>query len=109
MASIENRLSIEKQRLNNGNLLCYNYQNTSLVVGKTPFTLCNGDLKISIEGDRNLPGKGLKGAVANKALKKDEGFNGIGTHDLRDTGPALYQLSYQSLGEHVKCEFNLYP
>ena len=27
--------------------------------------------------------------LQSKALKKIQGFNGIGTHDLRDTGPAL--------------------
>ena len=27
---------------------------------------------------------------------KNQGFNGIGTHDLRDTGAMLYQLSYEA-------------
>ena len=27
---------------------------------------------------------------------KDQGFNGIRTHDLRDTGAMLYQLSYEA-------------
>ena len=28
--------------------------------------------------------------------KKNQGFNGIPTHDLRDTGAMLYQLSYEA-------------
>ena len=28
--------------------------------------------------------------------KKNQGFNGIRTHDLRDTGAMLYQLSYEA-------------
>ena len=28
--------------------------------------------------------------------KKNRGFNGIRTHDLRDTGAMLYQLSYEA-------------
>ena len=36
-------------------------------------------------------------AVAKKAQKKFWGFNGIRTHDLRDTGAMLYQLSYEAL------------
>ena len=28
--------------------------------------------------------------------KKNLGFNGIRTHDLRDTGAMLYQLSYEA-------------
>ena len=27
--------------------------------------------------------------------EKNQGFNGIRTHDLRDTGAMLYQLSYE--------------
>ena len=27
---------------------------------------------------------------------KNQGFNGIRTHDLRDTGAMLYQLSYEA-------------
>ena len=27
---------------------------------------------------------------------KNQGFNGIQTHDLRDTGAMLYQLSYEA-------------
>ena len=29
---------------------------------------------------------------------KNQGFNGIRTHDLRDTGVMLYQLSYEDTG-----------
>ena len=31
---------------------------------------------------------------------KNQGFNGIQTHDLRDTGAMLYQLSYISYISH---------
>ena len=31
-----------------------------------------------------------------KKKKKNEGFNGIRTHDLRNTGAMLYQLSYEA-------------
>ena len=31
-----------------------------------------------------------------EAWKKDQGFNGIRTRDLRDTGAMLYQMSYKS-------------
>ena len=37
--------------------------------------------------------------LQSKALKKIQGFNGIRTHDLRDTGPALKPLSYEALWE----------
>ena len=30
------------------------------------------------------------------SLKKNQGFNGIRTHDLRDTGAVLYQLNYEA-------------
>ena len=30
------------------------------------------------------------------SLKKNQGFNGIRTRDLRDTGAMLYQLSYEA-------------
>ena len=35
-------------------------------------------------------------AVAKKAQKKFWGSNGIWTHDLRDTGAMLYQLTYDA-------------
>ena len=31
-----------------------------------------------------------------KPEKKNQGFNGIRTRDLRDTGAMLYQLSYEA-------------
>ena len=31
-----------------------------------------------------------------EAWKKNQAFNGIRTHDLRDTGAMLYQLSYEA-------------
>ena len=31
-----------------------------------------------------------------RSLKKNQGFNGIRTRDLRDTGAMLYQLSYEA-------------
>ena len=31
-----------------------------------------------------------------EAWKKNQGFNGIRTHDLRDTGAMFYQLSYEA-------------
>ena len=35
-------------------------------------------------------------AIGNKKAWKNQGFNGIRTHDLRDTGAMLYQLSYEA-------------
>ena len=35
-------------------------------------------------------------AITNKAQKKFWGSNGILTHDLRNTGVMLYQLSYEA-------------
>ena len=32
----------------------------------------------------------------DKAWKKNQGFNGIRTRDLRETGAMLYQLSYEA-------------
>ena len=37
--------------------------------------------------------------------KKNQGFNGIRTRDLRDTGAMLYQLSYEE--PHIESEVNL--
>ena len=34
-------------------------------------------------------------AIGKKKPEKNQGFNGIRTHDLRDTGAMLYQLSYE--------------
>ena len=34
--------------------------------------------------------------LQSRSLKKNQGFNGIRTHDLRDTGAMLYQLSYEA-------------
>ena len=35
-------------------------------------------------------------AIGKKKPEKNQGFNGIRTHDLRDTGAMLYQLSYEA-------------
>ena len=35
-------------------------------------------------------------AIGKKKPKKNQGVNGIRTRDLRDTGPMLYQLSYEA-------------
>ena len=34
--------------------------------------------------------------LERRSLKKNQGFKGIRTHDLRDTGAILYQLSYEA-------------
>ena len=34
--------------------------------------------------------------LERKSLEKNQGFNGIRTRDLRDTGATLYQLSYEA-------------
>ena len=34
--------------------------------------------------------------LERRSLKKNQGFNGIRIHDLRDTGAMLYQLSYEA-------------
>ena len=35
-------------------------------------------------------------AIGKKKPEKNQGFNGIRTRDLRDTGAMLYQLSYEA-------------
>ena len=35
-------------------------------------------------------------SIGKKKPEKNQGFNGIRTHDLRDTGAMLYQLSYEA-------------
>ena len=35
-------------------------------------------------------------AIGKKKPEKNQGFNGIGTRDLRVTGALLYQLSYEA-------------
>ena len=35
-------------------------------------------------------------AIGKKKPEKNQGFNGIRTPDLRDTGAMLYQLSYEA-------------
>ena len=40
-----------------------------------------------------------------EAWKKNQGFNGIRTRDLRDTGAMLYQLSYKATHwERIYCD-----
>ena len=34
--------------------------------------------------------------LERRTLKKNQGFNGIRTRDLRDTGAMLYQLGYEA-------------
>ena len=34
--------------------------------------------------------------MERRSLKQNQGFNGIPTRDLRDTGAMLYQLSYDA-------------
>ena len=34
--------------------------------------------------------------LERRSLKKNQGFNGIQTRDLRDTSEMLYQLSYEA-------------
>ena len=34
--------------------------------------------------------------LERRSLKKNQGFNGVRTRDLRDTGAMLYQLSYEA-------------
>ena len=38
----------------------------------------------------------IKAIGRKKPEKKNQGFNGIGTRDLRVTGAFLYQLSYEA-------------
>ena len=38
-----------------------------------------------------------------KVKKKNQGFNGIRTRDLRDTGAMLYQLSYEATHWKIYC------
>ena len=40
-------------------------------------------------------------AVVKFKPEKNSGLNGIGTHDLCDTGAVLYRLSYQAIWELV--------
>ena len=43
--------------------------------------------------------------LEKRSLKKNQGFNGIQTRDLRDTSAMLYQLSYEAT--HNNCEFTI--
>ena len=38
----------------------------------------------------------MKQLKAKQFQRKPRGFNGIGTHDLRDIGVMIYQLSYEA-------------
>ena len=38
----------------------------------------------------------LKPSIGKKKPEKNQGFKGIRTHDLRDTGAMRYQLSYEA-------------
>ena len=53
-------------------------------------------LRIKNRSESDLRSCEVTEAVTNKAQKKLWGFNGIRTHDLRDTGAMLYQLSYEA-------------
>ena len=44
---------------------------------------------------------GMKKPEKKKSKKKNQGFNGIRTRDLRDTGAMLYQLSYEATHSSV--------
>ena len=44
----------------------------------------------------NFPTQAVGKRSLNKKNKKSQCFNGIRTHDLRDTGAMLYQLSYEA-------------
>ena len=44
----------------------------------------------------------------NRDLEKDPALSGIRTHDLRDAGTVLSQLSYQSHMRSVVCGLALY-
>ena len=50
------------------------------------------ELRIKSRGESDLPSCEL----TNKAHQKFWGFKGIRTHDLRDTGAMLYELSYEA-------------
>ena len=43
--------------------------------------------------------------LERRSLKKNQGFNGIQTRDLRDTGAMLYQLSYEAT--HLQPQYNM--
>ena len=51
--------------------------------------------------------------LERRSLKKNQGFNGIRTRDLRDTGAMLYQLSYEAThwerGQFIEFIFFLSP
>ena len=42
-----------------------------------------------------------------KKPEKNQGFNGIQTRDLRDTGAMLYQLPGRAMKPHIGSEVNL--
>ena len=67
------------------------------------------ELRMKNRSERDLHSYEVTKAVTNKAQKTFWGFNGIRTHDLRDTGAIFYWLSYEASLKQVKCEFNLYP
>ena len=41
--------------------------------------------------------RNLSNCFLARKKKRFQGYNGIGTHDLRTTGALLYQLSYETL------------
>ena len=51
------------------------------------------ELRIKNRSETDLRSCEVTKAVTNKAQKKIWGFNGIRTHDLRDTGATLYGRS----------------
>ena len=74
-----------------------------LVLGKAKLSNCRQDLMVSIIATMILLKVKLIIAVnfqfkqlESRSLKKNQGFNGIRTRDLRDTGAMLYQLSYEA-------------
>ena len=51
---------------------------------------------MKVKNDHRSKFSNLCSPAERKSLKKPQGFNGIRTRDLRDTGEMLYQLSYEA-------------
>ena len=47
--------------------------------------------------------------LEKRSLKKIQGFNGIQTRDLRETGAMLYQLSYEATLEARSIVSSYFP
>ena len=67
------------------------FQNTLTTPGHNPFS---NEVKFEVKSDHRSKFSNLSNW--KEEAWKNQGFNGIRTRDLRDTGAMLYQLSYEA-------------